>query len=159
VLSLLVLIYQANHPPVYEVGRVPGTQYYRPLVDHPEYETIPGLLILRAEGQLNFASSPRALEKMRALILERQPQVVAMECSAIPDFEYTALQRLAAGEEKLREAGISLWLVGLNPLPLATIKRSPLGETLGDERIYLDIIEAVESYERNIIRDESTSGK
>jgi MFS superfamily sulfate permease-like transporter len=159
VLSLLVLIYQANHPPVYEVGRVPGTQIYRPMVDHPEYETIPGMLIVRAEGQLNFASSPSALEKMRALILERQPQVVAMECSAIPDFEYTALQRLAAGDEKLQGAGISLWMVGLNPVPLATIKRSPLGETLGDERIYLDIIEAVESYERIITRDESTSGR
>ena len=40
-----------------------------------------------------------------------------MECSAIPDFEYTALQRLATGEERLREAGIEFWLVGLNPAP------------------------------------------
>jgi high affinity sulfate transporter 1 len=150
-LSLLILIYQANHPPVYEVGRVPGTENYRPMVDHPDYETIPGLLILRAEGRLNFASSPRALEKMRALILERQPQVVILECSAIPDFEYTALQKLATGEEKLREAGIEFWLAGLNPVPLGTIQRSPLGATLGDERIYLDVIEAVQAYEQRDI--------
>jgi high affinity sulfate transporter 1 len=154
--SLLVLIYQANHPPVYEVGRVPGTEIYRPMVDHPDDETIPGLLILRAEGQLNFASSPRALEKMRALILERQPQVVILECSAIPDFEYTALQRLATGEEKLREAGILLWLAGLNPVPLSTIQRSPLGDTLGEEGIYLDIIEAVKTYEQQFNQEGSS---
>jgi high affinity sulfate transporter 1 len=148
-LSLLILMYQANHPPVYEVGRVPDTQNYRPMVDHPEYETIPGLLILRAEGRLNFASSPRALEKMRALILARQPQVVILECSAIVDFEYTALQRLANADEKLRQAGINLWLAGLNTVPLGTIQRSPLGKTLGEESIFLNVIEAVQTYEQH----------
>jgi SulP family sulfate permease len=145
-LSLLVLIYQANHPPVYQVGRKPGTDIYRPMVDHPDYETVPGLLILRTEGVLNFASSPRAIDKMRALVLEQDPRVVALECSAIPDLEYTALQKLSAGEEKLREAGIELWLVGLNPVPYATIQRAPLGATLGDERLYLNIGEAVDAY-------------
>jgi MFS superfamily sulfate permease-like transporter len=147
-LSLLVLIYQANHPPVYEVGRKPGTGVYRATVDHPDDETVPGLLVLRTEGSLHFASSPRALEKMRALILEREPQVVLLECSAIPDIEYTALQKLAAGEEKLREAGIELWLAGLNPVPLATVRRSPLAATLGDERMFQDIVQAVEAYEQ-----------
>jgi MFS superfamily sulfate permease-like transporter len=121
---------------------------YRATVDHPDDETVPGLLVLRTEGSLHFASSPRALEKMRALILEREPQVVLLECSAIPDIEYTALQKLAAGEEKLREAGIELWLAGLNPVPLATVRRSPLAATLGDERMFQDIVQAVEAYEQ-----------
>ena len=81
------------------------------------------------------------------MILDRQPQVVVLECSAIPDFEYTALQRLATGEEKLRDAGIELWLAGLNTVPLATVKRSQLGTTLGDEGIFLNAIEAVNTYE------------
>jgi MFS superfamily sulfate permease-like transporter len=146
--SLLVLIYQANHPPVYEVGRKPGTTIYRAMVDHPDDETVPGLLILRTEGSLHFASSPRAMEKMRALILERGPQVVILECSAIPDIEYTALNKLTQGEEKLGEAGIALWLAGLNPAPLATIRRSSLGSTLTDERLFQDIVEAIEAYEQ-----------
>jgi high affinity sulfate transporter 1 len=147
-ISLLNLIYQANHPPVYEVGRKPGTTIYRPMVDHPDYETVPGLLILRTEGMLNFASAPRALEKMRALVMQRQPRVVLLECSAIPDLEYTALQKLAAGEEKLRDAGIALWLAGLNPVPTDTIQRSPLGETLGEDRIFSDIAPAVDTYKQ-----------
>ena len=155
-ISLLVLIYQANHPPVYEVGRKPGTDIYRPMVDHPDYETVPGLLIVRTEGRLNFASSPRAMEKIRTLILEKEPRVVALECSAIPDLEYTALQKLAAGEEKLREAGIALWLVSLNPVPLHTIQRSPLGATLGDERMFLNIGQAVDAYLERYNQREST---
>ena len=129
------------------------------MVDHPEYETVPGLLIVRTEGRLNFASSPRALEKMRALILQRQPQVVALECSAIPDVEYTALQRLAAGEEKLRDAGITLWLVGLNPVPLHTIERSPLGATLGRERMFLNIGEAVKAFQNRLGHETSATNE
>lgn len=145
-LSMLDLIFQENDPPVYEVGRKPGTNIYRPMVDHPDDETIPSLLILRSEGNLHFASAPRAMEKMQTLILQRQPQVVALECSAIPDIEYTALKQLTEGEEKLREAGITLWLVGLNPAPSRTIQRAPLGATLGDGRIFQDIGQAVEAY-------------
>ena len=55
-LSMLDLIFQENDPPVYEVGRKPGTNIYRPMVDHPDDETIPSLLILRSEGNLYFAS-------------------------------------------------------------------------------------------------------
>jgi high affinity sulfate transporter 1 len=148
--SLLVLIIQANHPPVYEVGRKPGTDIYRPMVDHPEYETLPGLLILRTEGRMHFASSPRATEKMLALVEQHQPRVIILECSAIPDIEYTALNILAENEQKLRQAGIVLWLAGLNPTPLHTIRRSPLGAVLGDERMFSSVIQAVEAYTQRL---------
>jgi high affinity sulfate transporter 1 len=151
--SLLMLIYEANHPPVYELGRKPGTHIYRPMLDHPDDETIPGLLILRTEGRLNFASVPRALEKMRALVWQRQPRVVLLECSAIPDFEYTALDKLIEREEKLREAGVSLWLARLNPAPLETFQRSPLWTTLGPERFFLDVEQAVEAYMRIVAEE------
>ena len=90
---------------------------------------------------------------MGTLILQRQPQVVALECSAIPDIEYTALKKLTEGEEKLREAGITLWLVGLNPAPSRTIQRAPLGATLGNERIFQDIGQAVEAYTQRFGRE------
>jgi SulP family sulfate permease len=124
----------------------PARISYRPMVDHPEYETVPGLLILRIEGRLYFASSPRTMEKMRSLIQQRQPKVVLLECSAILDIEYTALRNLIKGEDRLREAGIELWLAALNPAPLDTIERSPLGVTLGHERMHPNLPLAVEAY-------------
>jgi sulfate permease, SulP family len=140
------LIFQANHPLVYEMGRKPGTNIYRPMVDNRDSETLPGLLILRTEGRLHFASAPRALEIMRTLILQHQPRIVVLECSAIPDIEYTALQRLTEGEEKLRDAGIMLWLAALNPKPLQTVRRSPLGKILGSDRMFLNVELAANAY-------------
>jgi SulP family sulfate permease len=50
-------------------------------------------------------------------------------------------------EEKLRERGITLWLAGLNPEPLEVIRRSPLGDTLGEKRMFYNLQMAVEAYE------------
>ncbi|MBP1608972.1 MAG: sodium-independent anion transporter, partial [Acidobacteria bacterium] len=147
-ISLLTLFYQANHPPVYAVGRKPGTEVFRPLTgEHPEDETLPGLLILRTEGRLTFASAPRVGERMRELVRESQPRVLILECSAIPDIEYTALRAMIAAEEKLREEGIVLWLSALNPEARKVVERSPLGRTLGHDRMFHNLGEAVKAYE------------
>jgi SulP family sulfate permease len=148
-ISMLVLLYQANHPPVYVVGRKPGTEVFRPLSqDHAGDETIPGLLIVRTEGRMTFASAPRVRERIRILVQEARPEVVILECSAIPDFEYTALNALIGAEEKLREAGISLWLSALNPEALSVVKRSALGQALGSERMFFNLRDAVTAFEK-----------
>jgi hypothetical protein len=54
---------------------------------------------------------------------------------------------LAGFEEKLREQGITLWLAALNPEPLEVIERSPLGATLGHERTFFNLEQAVEAYQ------------
>jgi sulfate permease, SulP family len=148
-ISLLTLFYQANHPPVYTVRRKPGTDVFRPQSgDRPEDETIPGLLIVRTEGRMTFASAPRVSEQLRALVDEAHPEVVVLECSAIPDFEYTALQALIEAEEKLREGGVTLWLTALNPAALNVIKRSPLGQALATERMFFNLRDAVAAFEK-----------
>jgi len=147
-ISIVTLFYQANHPPVYALKRKPGTDVYRPhSADHPDDETIPGLLLIKTEGRMNFASAPRARERLSAMVFEAHPQVVILDCSAIPDFEYTALQTLTRGEEKLCEAGISLWLCALNPQALQAVRRSPLGEALGPARMFFNLHDAVKAYE------------
>jgi MFS superfamily sulfate permease-like transporter len=145
----MTLFYQANHPPMYAVGRKPGTEVYRPLTgEHPGDETIPGLVIVRTEGRMTFASAPRVGERLWALVDEAKPRVMILECSAIPDFEYTALRALIGLEEKLRERGITLWLAALNPEALTVVERSPLGQALGHERMFFNLREAVKAFEK-----------
>jgi SulP family sulfate permease len=146
-ISMLDIIVQANHPPVYLLGRKPGTDIFRPLRDHPDDETFPGLLLIRTEGRIYFANAPRAREKALALIKREQPRVVVLDCSAIPDIEYTALTHLTSLEEKLREAGVILWLAAMNPEPLRIVQQSPLGEALGHERMFATLEQAVEAFE------------
>jgi SulP family sulfate permease len=146
-ISLMTLMYAANHPPIYALGRKPGTDVFRPLsTEHPEDETFPGLLIVRTEGMMTFASAPRIGDGLRALIDEAKPQVLLFDFRAVPNIEYTALKLLSDFEEKQREAGITLWLAALNPKVLNVVKRSSVFTTLGYERMFFNVEHGVETY-------------
>jgi MFS superfamily sulfate permease-like transporter len=145
--SLVALAYQAAHPKVYALGRKPGTEVYRPRSDeHPEDQTFPGLLLVRAEGRIFFANAQNAGEQLWRLVDASDPKVLVLDFSAVFDIEYSALKMLTEGEERLRDRGIQLWLVALNPESLGMVQRSALGETLGRERLLFNLPTAVERY-------------
>jgi high affinity sulfate transporter 1 len=147
VTSLVALAYQSADPPVYELGRKPGTNVFRQrLKEHPEDETFPGLLLLRLEGRIFFANAENIGQKIRRLIDQAKPRVVALDLSGVPDLEYTALKMLTEGEKKHRDRGVSLWLVGLNPGVLAMVRRSPLGDVLEREALQFNLESAIARY-------------
>jgi high affinity sulfate transporter 1 len=146
-LSLLALVYHANRRPVLVLARKPGTDVFRPLSPaHPLDEIFPGLLMIKTEGIMHFANTGRVIDRILQLINEYKPRVLVVDCSAIPDFEYTAMTRLTEADKKLQEAGITLWLAALNPEPLRTIEKSEFGRTLGRQRMYFNLEQAVESF-------------
>ncbi|HTS66550.1 MAG TPA: SulP family inorganic anion transporter [Candidatus Acidoferrales bacterium] len=147
VVSVVAMAYDAYHCPVYAVGRKRGTDVFRKLSpEHPGDETIEGLLIVRTEGRIHFANAQGLADKLWPLIRQSQPKVLVLDCSAVTDLEYTALRMLTDGEETLRTQHITLWLAALNPATLAVIRRSPLGEILGRERMFFDLAQAVTRY-------------
>jgi sulfate permease, SulP family len=145
--SILTLMYAANHPPIYAVGRKPNTDIFRPLTSmRPEDETFPGLLIVRTEGMMTFASAPRIRERLWALIEEANPRVLLIDLRAVPNIEYTALKLISNFNDKLKEKGITLWLAALNPKALEVVKRSPVFTDLGHKRMFYNVEQAVEAY-------------
>jgi sulfate permease, SulP family len=149
VVSLVALAYQTANPPVHVLGRKPGTNVFRPRsTEHPEDETFAGLLLLRLEGRIFFANAERIAEKIRAVVGEAKPRIVALDLSGVPDLEYTALKMLTEGEKRQRAHGVSLWLVGLNPEVWRVVQNSELGQTLGRERTFFNLEAAVEKYEQ-----------
>jgi SulP family sulfate permease len=154
-ISILMLIYQANHPPVYAVAFNREKGIFRRAGEDDRDETFPGLLMLRSEGRLTFANAENAGEKMNALVAETQPRVIVLECSAIPDIEYTALVKLTEAEENLRSRGVELWLAGLNPDVLRLVERAPLGAALGHERMFFNLRKALEAWQK--MGDDSSS--
>jgi len=147
VVSLVALAYQVANPPVYVLSRKRGTNVFRPLSElHKGDETFPGLLLLRMEGRIFFANAGHIAQKIRPLVEQAAPTVVAIDLSAVPDIEYTALKMLTEAEKRHRERGISLWLVGLNPEVFAMVQRSGLGRVLGREGMHFNLEQAVTRY-------------
>ena len=147
VVSLVALASQVADPPVYVLGRKPGTNVFRPRSkEHPEDETFPGLLLLRLEGRVFFANAGNIGQKIRLLVNEAQPKVVVLDFRAVFDLEYSALKALSEGEKRLRDLGVSTWLVGLNPGVLQMVQRAPLGKDLGREKMQFNLESAVQKY-------------
>ncbi len=143
IISMISLIAQANRPPVYALGRKPDSDVYLPLDEYPTGETTPTVLIARTEGRLYFANIAWVLEKLGDMVKESDAKVLVLDCSAIPDIEYTALKSMSEFEEQLRENGITLRLARLDPTALYAVEHSTLGATLGQERIIVELENAV----------------
>jgi high affinity sulfate transporter 1 len=148
VVSMIGLASQTAHPRVYVIGRKRGADVLRPLSpEHPDDETFEGLLILRPEGRLFFVNAQDVAEQIGALVAQYQPRVLALDMSRVPDLEYSALQALAEGEKHATESGAVVWLVGLNPGVLETVRRAGLYERLGRGRMLFNARAAIERYQ------------
>ena len=73
-LSVLWLIYISVTPHMQVLGREPGTQVFRGVDDHPDYETYPGLLVLRFDAGLFFASADALEERLIELYYQADPK-------------------------------------------------------------------------------------
>jgi MFS superfamily sulfate permease-like transporter len=147
IVSVISLAYQVANPNVYVLGRKPRTSLFRPRsAEHPEDEEVPGLLMVRFEGRLFFFNAERVGDKLRGLLAETRPQVVLLDLSAVFDLEYSALKMLIDAETRERSDKVQLWLAALQPEVLAMVKRSPLGEALGTERMFSSLESAVEKF-------------
>ena len=148
IISMLGLASQTAHPRVSIIARKRGADVLRPLSpEHPDDETFPSLLILRPEGRLFFVNAQQVGERIRELISEHKPRVVALDLSRVPDIEYTALQMLMDGDKRSNEFGATLWLVGLNPGVLEVVQHSGLADRLGRERMLFNARAAIERYQ------------
>jgi len=83
------------------------------------------------------------MDKMRPLVTDANPEVVVLDLSAVFDLEYTALKALTTAEQRLRDRGVSMWVAGLTPDVFAMVRRSPLGDVLGDQRMLFNVEVAV----------------
>jgi len=147
IVSLAALAYQTANPPVYVLGRKPGTNVFRPRSpEHPDDESYPGLLMLRLEGRLFFFNAERVAEKVRSFEAEARPHTIVLDLSGVYDLEYSALKMLTEAEQSSREGGVTLWLAGLEPDVYAVVLRSDLGPALGREGLFFNLELAVDKY-------------
>jgi high affinity sulfate transporter 1 len=148
VLSVGSLIWGVNHMPLRVLGRQPSSGVWRDLETHPQDEVIPGLLVIRPEGGLFFTNARRFAAHLLALAdaAGQPPEVLAVDGSAIPDWEVTVLGVLEELDESLRERGVELWLCSLTPRPLDMLRRSDLSGRF-EQRLYPTLEAARVSYE------------
>lgn len=148
IVSLFALGYQAANPVVNVIGRIRGTNGFRPLSpEHPDDEMYPGLMMVRPEGRLFFLNSEIVSQKIRAL-WEAQPDIntIILDLRGVFDLEYSALKMIVDAERRHRADGVKLIIAAPNDEVRGMLMRSPLGQALGADGIYDSLDVAVEHY-------------
>ncbi len=148
ILSLVGLAAQVANPRVHVIGRQKITGILRPLASkHTDDETIGGLLILRPEGRLFFLNAQQVADQIQAAISTYNPRVIVLDLSSVVDIEYTALQMLENGRERLALQGVALWLAGSNPTVFQYLRDARLVDTLGPTAVYHSAEAALLAYD------------
>ena len=102
---------------------------------------------MRPEGRLFFVNAQVVSDRIRTLVLQHKPRVLVLDMSRVPDIEYSALQTLMEDERRMTESGTGVWLAGLNPGVVETVRQSGLAERLGRERMLFNARAAIERYQ------------
>ena len=100
--SLLALVRRAYRPRIAVLGRAMGEQSadedfrFRSIDRHPEYETIPGLVLFRFSNELFFANASFFRDTTLRLVAGSDPpaRTVLVDASAISHLDTTAVAML-----------------------------------------------------------------
>lgn len=142
VISLALFLLKTSRPHIAEVGLVPGTEHFRNVLRHAVV-TIPQLVTLRVDESLYFANA-RALEDRVNDLVASRPEMkhLVLLCSAINDIDASALESLAAINQRLGDSGLKLHLTEIKgPVMDRLRKASFLDELSG--KVYLSQYQAV----------------
>ena len=144
-LSLLWLVAVATHPRMAVLGREPGTQVFRDVLENPDDEQVPGVVVLRLDGGLFFATADALGDRVRALIQDPDVRCVVFDCEGI---NFLDSQGSASIDDLLvlcRQADVTLRLARVKPAVRATLEREGTIERLGTDHLHGNVHRAVEA--------------
>lgn len=141
----ILLFFRRNWWPRGEVlRRVPEVGGWHSEQLYSDGEQEPGMVVFRWEAPLFFANSGQFRDQVRALVRERSPSYVVLQCEAITDIDVTAAEVLRDLDEELNARGVHLAFVELRDRLRHLVVRYGLDSTLDREHFYAGIEVAIE---------------
>jgi len=151
VAMVLLVVYQASRPHLSILGRVPGVaDAYGDVARHPEYERVPGLLVLRLEAPFFYANASLVAGAIKRLAgaEETLPNAVVLDFGPNNNLDITSSEKLDELVTELRGAGIDFALAEVRRPTLDAARRSGVLATIGEDRVFHTIDEAVGALSR-----------
>jgi high affinity sulfate transporter 1 len=145
-LSLLWLISVATRPPMPLLGREPGTQVFRELDEHPADEQFPGVVVLRLDGGLFFATADALEDRVREVALST-PDIagIVLDCEGIDFIDSQGSAKMSEILELTKQSGVTLRLARVKPAVHQTLERDGFLGNLGEDRAHGNVDRAVEA--------------
>ena len=150
VASLVFVIFKTSRPHVASLGRVPGVPgAYSDLHRHPENTPVPGVLIVRLDGQLYYANALTVRDRVKTMIeeMESPPRAVIFDSTAQDQLDVTSTDAIKGLVKELHGKGIDLYLAEVHAPVLEYGSKTGLLESIGEDHVFPTVDLAVRSIE------------
>ena len=151
VIAVIEFLWDGWRPHSAVLGRVESVKGYHDITRYPDARLVPGLVLLRWDAPLFFANAElfqnRALDGVAASPTPVRWLVVAAE--PVTSVDVTAADMLIALDETLHAAGIELCFAEMKDPVKDKLKQFGIFSTLGEERFFPTVGEAVRGYLKN----------
>jgi SulP family sulfate permease len=143
-LSLGWLVYINATPEVPVLGRLPDTQAFRSIDQYPDGVTYPGLLVVRFDAGLFFASASALEDRLRELVQQSDTRydTVVISFEGVDFIDSQGSAKLGELVELADTYGAELRLARVKPAVLDLLHRDGVIERLGEQHIYGNLYEA-----------------
>lgn len=145
VLSLGWLIYVATRPSIPRLGREPGTQVFRDIAENPDDEVLPGVVVLRLDGGLFFATAEALDERIRELEDAADPplRTLVLDLEGVNFVDSQGAAKLTEIEEFVHLDGISLRLARVKPKVRTVLEAQGFIDAIGTDHVHGNVDRAV----------------
>lgn len=145
-LSLIWLISVATRPHMPLLGREPGTHVFRGLDEHPGDEQYPGVVVLRLDGGLFFATCDALEDRVREVALSMPGTTgIVFDCEGIDFIDSQGSAKMREIYELTEQAGLTLRLARLKPSVRTLLARDGVLDRVGEENIHGNVDHAVKA--------------
>ena len=152
VAMLIYFVYQASKPHVVTLGRIPGLPgAYGNVARHPDYESVPDLLVLRLDAPLFYANATGIRDGIKKLVgaADPLPRAVILDAGVNDSLDITSARMLVGLVTQVRSAGVDFALAEVRHPVTSAAHRSRLLATVGKDRVFDTVEEAVATLEKS----------
>jgi high affinity sulfate transporter 1 len=144
ILSIVWLIFISVTPHMHVLGRERGTQVFRGVDDHPNSETYPGLLVLRFDAGLFFASADALVDRLIELYHQADPKLhtIVLDFEGVNFIDSQGADTLARILDLAMSRKIELRLTRVKTEVKDLLRRDGFIDRLGKGRIYGNVYES-----------------
>jgi high affinity sulfate transporter 1 len=148
VIAVIEFLWDGWRPHFAVLGRVDGVKGYHDVTRYPDARIIPGLVLFRWDAPLFFANAELFRDHVLDAVAASPTPVRWLVVSAEPvtSVDVTAADVLEELDRTLRSAGIELCFAEMKDPVKDKLKRFGLFSTLGEQRFFATLGQAVSSY-------------
>ncbi|TBU22922.1 sulfate anion transporter [Dichomitus squalens] len=164
VISLLLVVRRSSRTRLTILGRIPGTDRWKPIDENPEAEEdASGVLIVRIRENLDFANTAQLKERLRRLELyghdkhhpadephRHDANVLVFHLADVDTIDASAVQIFYETVETYKSRGVGLYITHLRSGPRALFEKAGIVNMLSEDAFCKDVASAMTRIEQKM---------